>query len=126
MTIHSKAAVALIAGVVGCASPRSRVGAPAPNGTLSQSERVAHVLPRLTFGARTGDAERVAAMGIDRWIDQQLSPEMIPDSAVATALATNPAWNVPASTVASVPPLPRSVSITTMASPRRTAPPLPR
>jgi uncharacterized protein (DUF1800 family) len=74
------------------------------------------VLSRLTFGARTGDAERVAAMGIDRWIDQQLNPETIPDSAVVTALATNMAWNVPASTVASVPPLPRSVSITAMAS----------
>ena len=60
----------------GCASART----PADTGArvdqrLSESERVAHVLSRLTFGPRTGDAERVAKMGVDRWIDQQLRPE---------------------------------------------------
>jgi uncharacterized protein (DUF1800 family) len=35
-------------------------------------------------------------MGVDRWIDRQLRPESIADSAVKVALATIPAWNEPA------------------------------
>ena len=42
-------------------------------------EQVNHVLSRLTFGARPGDAEAVRAMGVDRWIALQLHPERIPD-----------------------------------------------
>jgi len=81
----------------GCASART----PAETGArvdqrLSESERVAHVLSRLTFGPRTGDAERVAKMGVDRWIDQQLRPQSIADTALNVALATNPAWTEPA------------------------------
>ena len=81
----------------GCASART----PATTGSLdnqrlSDNERIAHVLSRLTFGARTVDAERVARMGVDRWIDQQLRPESIPDTAVNVALAAIPAWTEPA------------------------------
>jgi uncharacterized protein (DUF1800 family) len=48
---------------------------------LSQDQRILHVLNRLGFGARPGDVERVKAMGIDNYINQQLSPEKIDDSA---------------------------------------------
>jgi uncharacterized protein (DUF1800 family) len=41
-----------------------------------------HALQRLTFGPRPGEAERVTAMGLDRWIDLQLHPERIDDSAL--------------------------------------------
>src|ERR1700751_6104101 len=41
-----------------------------------------HALQRLTFGPRPGDIERVRAMGLDKWIDQQLHPDHIDDSAV--------------------------------------------
>ena len=89
------AAAALMV-VVGCASMQ-RTGAPsaasAPRGDLSPNEQVAHVLSRLTFGARPGDAERVAAMGIDKWIDQQLRPETISDSAAIIALAPLSTWS---------------------------------
>ena len=37
-------------------------------------QQVLHAINRLTFGARPGDAERVRAMGVDRWIAQQLEP----------------------------------------------------
>jgi uncharacterized protein (DUF1800 family) len=37
-----------------------------------------HVLNRLAYGPRPGDVERVAQMGVQRWIDQQLHPETIP------------------------------------------------
>ncbi len=37
-----------------------------------------HVLNRLAYGPRPGDVGRVAQMGVQRWIDQQLHPETIP------------------------------------------------
>jgi uncharacterized protein (DUF1800 family) len=40
--------------------------------------RALHVLNRLAYGPRPGDVERVANMGVQRWIDQQLHPETIP------------------------------------------------
>ena len=40
---------------------------------------IAHVLNRLTFGARPGDVERVREAGLAAWIDQQLHPSRIDD-----------------------------------------------
>ncbi|HEY0780585.1 MAG TPA: DUF1800 family protein, partial [Gemmatirosa sp.] len=53
---------------------------------LTADQQVRHALSRLTFGARPGDYERVRAEGVDRWIDEQLFPERLPDS-VAQAVA---------------------------------------
>jgi len=54
---------------------------------MEDSRRALHALQRLTFGPRPGDAERVAAMGVDKWIDLQLHPEKIDDSAVDARLS---------------------------------------
>jgi uncharacterized protein (DUF1800 family) len=43
-------------------------------------QQVAHLLSRLTFGARPGDVARVRAMGVDAFIAQQLRPERIADA----------------------------------------------
>ncbi|MFN2578517.1 MAG: DUF1800 domain-containing protein [Pyrinomonadaceae bacterium] len=48
---------------------------------LNEDQRILHVLNRLGFGARPGDVERVKAMGVDRYIEQQLSPDKIEDAA---------------------------------------------
>jgi uncharacterized protein (DUF1800 family) len=48
---------------------------------LDANQQIAQALSRLTFGPRPGDAARVQAMGLDRWIDVQLHPERIADSA---------------------------------------------
>ncbi|MCX5762609.1 MAG: DUF1800 domain-containing protein [Gemmatimonadetes bacterium] len=48
--------------------------------TQTADQQVGHALSRLTFGARPGDVETVRAMGVDRWIEQQLHPERIDDS----------------------------------------------
>jgi uncharacterized protein (DUF1800 family) len=48
---------------------------------LDANQQVAQALSRLTFGARPGDAARVQAMGVDRWIDRQLHPDRIDDAA---------------------------------------------
>ncbi|HTJ22112.1 MAG TPA: DUF1800 domain-containing protein [Gemmatimonadaceae bacterium] len=58
----------------------ARAPAGALAGDLLPDEQIQQVLNRLTFGARPGDAERMRAMGIEAWIEQQLSPERIDDS----------------------------------------------
>jgi uncharacterized protein (DUF1800 family) len=45
-----------------------------------------HALNRLTFGPRPGDVDHVLAIGVDKWIDQQLHPEKIDDSALDARL----------------------------------------
>jgi uncharacterized protein (DUF1800 family) len=51
-----------------------------PSIRLSDEQHILHVLNRLGFGARPGDVERVRAMGVERYIDQQLHPEKISDA----------------------------------------------
>jgi uncharacterized protein (DUF1800 family) len=53
---------------------------------MDAQKRAAHALNRLTFGPRPGDIEQVTAMGVDQWIDQQLHPEKIDDSALEARL----------------------------------------
>jgi uncharacterized protein (DUF1800 family) len=48
---------------------------------LDANQQVEQALSRLTFGARPGDAARVRALGVDKWIDAQLHPERLVDSA---------------------------------------------
>src|SRR5678816_3564882 len=48
--------------------------------SLTEDQRVIHVLNRLGFGARPGDVERVKAMGLENYINQQLNPEKISDT----------------------------------------------
>src|SRR5918997_1307846 len=56
--------------------------APAPTKTraLTEEQRIIHVLNRLGFGARPGDVERVKALGLENYINQQLNPEKIADT----------------------------------------------
>ncbi|MFZ1917675.1 MAG: DUF1800 domain-containing protein [Terriglobales bacterium] len=54
---------------------------------LDEHKRAMQALNRLTFGPRPGDFERVAQMGVDKWIDLQLHPERIDDSVVDVRLA---------------------------------------
>ncbi len=64
------AAAALLAGFA--------VPVAAAGHTASADARALHVLNRLGYGPRPGDIQRVEAMGIDRYIEQQLHPESIP------------------------------------------------
>ncbi len=57
---------------------------------LSNERRAALVLSRLTFGARPGDFERVKTIGVDAFIDQQLDPDSIDDTALAAKLGKLP------------------------------------
>ena len=59
-------------------------------GQMDSQKRAVHALNRLTFGARPGDVERVTQMGVDKWIELQLHPDKIDDSALDARLAAFP------------------------------------
>jgi uncharacterized protein (DUF1800 family) len=48
---------------------------------------IVHVLNRIGYGARPGDVERVRTIGVARYIDEQLRPDRIDDSAMSARLA---------------------------------------
>ncbi|HEV8533189.1 MAG TPA: DUF1800 domain-containing protein [Methylomirabilota bacterium] len=68
--------------------PAVRVALPAT--TLTEEQRIVHVLNRLGYGPRAGDVERVRQMGLAKWIERQLEPSRIPDERVEAALQAFP------------------------------------
>src|SRR6266853_1854650 len=58
--------------------------------TMSEDQRITHVLSRLTFGARPGDLERVGAMGVEAFINQQLDPDSLDAGGVIARLKKLP------------------------------------
>lgn len=81
MWTRSFAVLSLIALAAG--HPLAGGSAPVP----STDEAIGHALNRLTFGPRAGDVARVKAMGLQNWIDLQLSPSRIEDAALTARLA---------------------------------------
>lgn len=63
---------------------------PAALTPLTERERAIQFLDRFTFGPRPGDIDRVLATGPDKWLDQQLHPESIKDTALDRRLADFP------------------------------------
>ena len=51
-----------------------------PRKPLTEDQKIIHVLNRLGFGARTGDVARVRAIGLEKYIEQQMDPASINDS----------------------------------------------
>jgi uncharacterized protein (DUF1800 family) len=47
---------------------------------LAADQQIIQALNRLTFGPRPGDAQKVRAMGLEKWIDLQLHPERLDNS----------------------------------------------
>ena len=58
----------------------------AQEATVDRDE-IVHVLNRITFGPRPGDVEAVQKIGLHNYIEQQLHPETIDDSAVEKQVA---------------------------------------
>ncbi|HVP63658.1 MAG TPA: DUF1800 domain-containing protein [candidate division Zixibacteria bacterium] len=52
-----------------------------------ERQRAIHALNRLTYGPRPGDVDQVLKIGVDRWIERQLEPHKIDDSALEARLA---------------------------------------
>ena len=86
LSLRTVAVVAAVAGLA-CAPTTARdIARPSdPAAAVEAREQTAdqqvrHVLNRLAFGARPGDAERVRGMGVDQWIAVQLEPSRIRDT----------------------------------------------
>ena len=62
----------------------SGLGVAGPSG--DEVTRARLLLSRATYGARTGDLDAVLAKGTKAWLEEQLEPERIDDSAVLTSL----------------------------------------
>lgn len=76
-SVRSKVAVAMMTLMIPLSAYAE--GSPKPPPSIPD-QRALHVLNRIAYGPRPGDIERVKAMGIDRYIDEQLNPERIPES----------------------------------------------
>ena len=88
-----KSRVARLALVLFCVSLASAVPQllakkkePKANSGPDEQKRAVHALNRLTFGPRPGDVQQVMALGVDRWIDLQLHPDKISNSALDARL----------------------------------------
>jgi uncharacterized protein (DUF1800 family) len=55
--------------------------------SITETQRALHVLNRLSFGPRAGDLQAVLAKGVDAWVEDQMHPESIDDSALNARLA---------------------------------------
>src|SRR5271167_2460881 len=60
---------------------------PASAMQMDDQKRAVHALNRLTFGPRPGDVDQVAQMGVDKWIELELHPDRIDNSALDARLA---------------------------------------
>jgi len=65
-------------------TPKTIKGLPVHD--LTEDEAILQALNRLSFGPRPGDLERVKEIGLPKWIDQQLDPDSIVDSALEARL----------------------------------------
>jgi len=61
-----------------------------PVTSLTEDEAILQALNRLGFGPRPGDLDRVKEIGLQKWIEQQLHPDSIDDSALQTRLERFP------------------------------------
>jgi uncharacterized protein (DUF1800 family) len=61
---------------------------------LTRREAAAHLLSRFAFGARPGEVERVAALGPDRWLEEQLQADL-PEAGLTARLASYTTLTMP-------------------------------
>jgi uncharacterized protein (DUF1800 family) len=57
---------------------------------LTEDEAIMHAMNRLAYGPRPGDVEYVRKLGLEKWIEQQLQPDSIDDSALDSRLQRYP------------------------------------
>jgi uncharacterized protein (DUF1800 family) len=49
---------------------------------LSKDRQILHVLNRIAYGPRPGDVDRVRNLGVEKWIRQQLQPQLIAEDPI--------------------------------------------
>ncbi len=89
LRLHRKVAISavLLAAAVVVPIAAAKKKAAGTSAAMDERKRAVHALNRLAFGPRPEDVERVEAIGVDRWIEQQLHPDKIDDSALEARLA---------------------------------------
>jgi uncharacterized protein (DUF1800 family) len=80
-------AVLLCSPATGVASPAVDFEFTLPDSGLSEELKIVHTLNRLAYGPRPGEVERVKAVGLEKWIAQQLAPETLTDKKLQKKLA---------------------------------------
>ena len=99
------AAVVLVQALVFPAGMASAVTPPAAD----EDARIVHVLTRLGYGPRPGDVEKVRAMGVEKWMERQLQPQKIDDTALEARLASYRTLQLPVADLISGYEVPREV-----------------
>jgi len=79
-------AFAVVASALCAQMALAKKGKETSSSQMPEQKRAMHALNRLTFGPRQGDSNRVMAMGVDQWMDQQLHPDKIDDHALEARL----------------------------------------
>lgn len=57
---------------------------------LTEPERIIHALTRLSFGIQPGDFDYLRTIGVDKYIDEQLNPDLLADTSLEAQLAKLP------------------------------------
>ena len=73
------------------AAAPSRVSITLPASSLTNDERIIHVLNRLGYGPRPDDVEQVRQMGLAAYMERQLDPGRVPDERADAAVQIFPA-----------------------------------
>ncbi|HWC73978.1 MAG TPA: DUF1800 domain-containing protein [Gemmatimonadales bacterium] len=74
----------IVTAAIAVVSPAAAQAPPPPGApsALTLRDSAFHVLNRLAYGARPGEVDSVAKLGVMRWIDRQLDPDHISDKAL--------------------------------------------
>src|SRR5712692_9848175 len=89
-TVAVALSLLLVLGQVCSFTAQAQAQPTAKKSALTGDQRVAHVLSRLTFGARPGDFERIKTIGVNEFIRQQLDSDSADDVAVQARLRRLP------------------------------------
>jgi len=81
-----------------------------PITALSADEAILHALNRLAYGPRPGDIERVRQMGLAKWIDLQLNPKALDESAMEARLRAYPTLQMSTAQLIAEYPNPKQVA----------------
>src|SRR5690349_8902237 len=93
----------LVSSLVSAASPTV-------SDQLNGDQKIIHLLNRIGFGPRPGDLERVRQMGLDKYIEQQLHPELINNAATEERLASLPSLKLDTSEILEKYPRPNQIA----------------
>lgn len=68
--------------------PKPKKAVAPPSKSLTEEQKVIHLLDRITFGPRPGEVEQVRKLGWQKFLEAQLHPERLDDQALEQRLKT--------------------------------------